>query len=73
MDSFSASGAASVQDGVYVKVGCRRRGAANGDGFVGQSGMQGVGVSIGIDGDGGNAQPPAGADDAGGDFATVGD
>ena len=73
MDGLGASGATGVQDGVYVEVGCRSGGAADGDGFVGQGGMQCAGVSIGIDGDGGDAQPPAGADDASGDFATVGD
>ena len=42
-------------------------------GLVGHFDMQRVGVRVGIDGDGGDAQPPGGLDDAAGDLATIGD
>jgi hypothetical protein len=35
--------------------------------------MERLRIGVGVDGDGGDAHPAGGADDAGGDFAPVGD
>src|SRR3546814_6653978 len=40
--------------------------------FVGKPHMARTGVGFGIDGDGANAEPAAGLDDAAGDFAAIG-
>ena len=56
-----------------VQVTLRRGGGADADGFVGQLDMEAVAIGFGVDGDGGDAHFAAGAQDAQGDFAPVGD
>ena len=72
MNGLGAGRAGGVQYGVNVeiRIGGRRR--ADADAFVGQPGVPGVPVGVGIDGHGGHAQPAAGAHNADGDFAPVG-
>ncbi len=56
---------------VQIALGGGRR--ADADRFVGQLDVLGLGVGLGMDGDGRDAQFAAGAQDAQGDFAAVGD
>ena len=62
-----------LDDAVDDQVALRRGRRADGHGLVGLAHVQGVGVGLGVDGDGGDAETPAGADDAAGDLAAVGD
>jgi len=62
-----------AEDGRDVEVGVGRRGGADAHSGVGGADVGAVGVGVGVDGHGADAQPAAGADDATGDFAAVGD
>jgi hypothetical protein len=69
-------GAARLCDGdqlADVEVGVGRALAVQGVGFVGHAHVQGVQVVVGIHGHAAQAVVAAGADDAHGDFAPVGD
>jgi hypothetical protein len=56
-----------------VQVGVGRAVAVQPIGFIGHAGVQGVDVGIGVHGDGLHAVVGAGAGDADGDLASVGD
>ncbi len=56
-----------------VQIAARALGRADADGFVRKTRVEAVAVGFGIHGDGADAQILAGADDAQGDFAAVGD
>ena len=56
-----------------VQVGVRGRVAVQAVGLVRGGDVQGVGVDVGVDGDGGQLRVVAGPGDADGDFTTVGD
>ena len=62
-----------VEDGLGVEVALGRGLAAERVGLVGEADVQGVAVEVGVHGDGGDAELPAGADDPDGDLAPVGD
>ncbi len=73
MHRLGARALAGVNDFVDQQIGLRGRRRADMHGLVGHFDMQRVGVRVGINGDGGDAQPPGGLDDAAGDLATIGD
>ena len=56
-----------------VEVALARGGRADADGLVGESHVQRFAVGLGVDGDGLDAELAAGADDAQGDLAAIGD
>ena len=58
---------------VNIQVAARALGGTDADGFVGEARVQAVAVGFGVDRHGADAQVLAGADDAHGDFAAVGD
>ena len=62
-----------VEDGLGVEVALGRRLAPEGVGLVGQADVEGVAVELGVDGDRGHAQLPAGPDHPDGDLPPVGD
>ena len=55
-----------------IEIALARRGGTDADRLVGKAHVQRVAVGLGVDGDGAQAQPARGADDAAGDFAAVG-
>ena len=61
------------EHGLLVEIAFRRIGGTDAIGEVGELDVQGVLVGIGIDGDRLDAKLLAGADDADGDFAAIGD
>ena len=56
-----------------VEIGLARRRRADTNGLVRHIDVQRVAVGVGIDRDGGDAEPPRGPHDAAGDFAPIGD
>ena len=62
-----------VEQGGDVEVAVGGGCGADGDGGVGFAGVECVAVGVGVDGDGADAEFSAGAGDARGDFAAVGD
>ena len=64
---------AGVEDMVDDEVGGRSRRRADIDRLVGHFDMQRVAIGVAIDGDGGDAEPARGADDADGNLAAIGD
>ncbi len=73
MDRLGAGLLASVDDLVDQQIGLRRRRRTDQDLFVGLTHMQRIGVRFGIDRNRLDAEPLAGADDAAGDLAAIGD
>ena len=73
VDGVTVVVSCSSQNQIAPQVGGTGRDGTEVDGLVSQGGMKGVGVGIGVDSNGSNAHLLAGADDADGDFATVGD
>ena len=72
VDAFRAGGFRRFDDFDDVEVAFRSGGRAEKVGFVGHADVEGVAVGLGVDGDGADAQTLAAADDAAGDFASVG-
>ena len=72
VDGVGAGGLCGFDDGFDVEVGGDSP-ALEGDGFVGDAGVEGGGVVFGVDGDGVEAEVCGGSDDADGDFTPVGD
>ena len=73
VDGLAAGEHRRRNDGAHVEVAlCRGRGP-DADALIRQHDVQGVAVRLGVDGNGGNAHLLAGADDAHGDLAAVGD
>ena len=73
MDGVGAGATGDVEDQIAAQI---RFGGRRGSEAVRFVGLENVGsgtIGVGVDGDGGNAQLTAGAQDAQGDFATVGD
>ena len=62
-----------ADDGRDIQVTARALGRADANGLIGKAHMRAVAVGLGIDRYGLNAQFLAGADDANGNFAAVGD
>ena len=73
MNGLRAGGAAGAHHGVDAEVRLGGGSGADADGLVGELRVQGLGIGLGINRYGGYAKTLAGADDAGGDFAPVGD
>ena len=73
MDGGGGGSAAGGQHGINVEVGIGGGGRPDANRFIGLPGVGGAGVGLRIDGYSGDAQPLAGANDAGGDFAPVSD
>ncbi len=73
MDGLRAGLLAGRHDLVDLQVGLRRRRRADQHLLVGQADVQRVGVGLGIDCHRLDAEPLAGADDAAGDLAAIGD
>ena len=72
MNRFGAAAVQDGADGLGVEVALGRGAAAQGVGLVGQPDVKGVPVQLGVDGDGADAQLPAGPDDPNGYLAPVG-
>ncbi len=72
MDGVGLGSDGCVEYVLFVQVAVCRIFGADAHGHVGQLYVQGIGVGIGVDGDGLNAQFLAGTDDTHGDFAAVG-
>ena len=64
---------AAVMSGVHLQVALDRRRRPDADGLVGEGHVPRLGVGLGVHGDGRDAELAAGADDAHGDLAPVGD
>ena len=73
MDRLGAGDLAGGDDLGDVQIAVARGRRADADAFIGQAHMHGVGVGGGMDRDGGDAHLLAGAEDAKGDFAAIGD
>jgi hypothetical protein len=72
VDRVDASPFRGVEDQHDVEVGVGRRVAREPDGGVGLAHVGEVGVGVGVDGHGLDAEPPAAAEDAAGDLGPVG-
>ncbi len=72
VDGAGAGVARGLQNGVGAQVAGARLGAADVDGLVARGDVAGVGVRVGIDGDGAQSHAARGGGDAAGDFAAVG-
>ena len=70
---LGARGGYDLEDAVDVQVRLRARRRADRPGLVRHAHVQRIPVGFGVNGDGGDAEAPAGADDADRDFAAVGD
>ena len=73
MDSVGAGLLGRGDDLADVEIGLARPRRADAHRLVGHIDMQRVAVGVGIDRDGGDAEPPRRPDDAAGDFAAIGD
>ena len=73
MDGVDVGDLGGADDRGNVEIAARAFGRADADGFVGEAHVQAVAVGFRIDGDGLDAQILAGADDANGDLAAIGD
>ena len=73
VDGIGTGDLGGGDDAVDLEVGFLAGGRADADGFVGELDVHGIDVRLGIDGDGFDAEFAAGADDAEGDFAAIGD
>ncbi len=73
VDGLGAGVGGDGQQLVDLQVGIGSSAFAEAVGFVGQPYVQAVGVAFGVNGNGANTEGAQGADDAGGDGATVGD
>ena len=73
MDGLGAGVGGDGQQFVDLQVGVGGGAFAEAVGLVGQPHVQAVGVAFGVDGNGADAELAQGADDTGGDGATVGD
>ncbi len=73
MDGVAVGTACDVDEFVNAEITFARRRGADGIGFIGQANMEGGAVGFAEDGDGANAEFAAGAEDAHGNFATIGD
>ena len=73
MDGLCAGDLAGGDDGGNVEIGLGGGRRADTDALISQAHMHGVGIRRGVDRHGGDAHLLAGADDAKGDFAAIGD
>jgi len=73
VDGLRAGFRAGFEGGVEAEIAFGGGGGADQNGFVGFEDVEGRGVGLGVDGDGGDAHAAEGADDAGGDGSAIGD
>ena len=73
VDGVDVGDLGGADDGRDVQVAARALGRSDADGLVGEAHVRTVAVGLGVDGDGLDSQFLAGADDANGDFAAIGD
>ncbi len=73
MDGFGPAAEGDFEDLVDVQIGFAGGRGAEEIGFVGVSNVERGAVDVGVNGDGGDAEFAAGADDADGDLSAVGD
>jgi len=73
MDGIDVGNLGGGDDTVLAEVRILARPRPDTDGFVGELYVQRLLVGLGVDGDGLDAQFPAGPDNAKGDFAAIGD
>ena len=73
MDGARARGDGRLHDGIRIEVAAYGIGRADAHGRVGFTHVTGAGVGIRVDGDGAQAEPACGADDAASDLAAIGD
>ena len=73
MNGLGAALAGGRQDALPVEIALPRGGGADEHGLVGIGDVGPAGVSLGVDGDGSDPEGAAGADDAAGDLAAIGD
>ena len=73
MDSVDVGDFGRRDDAILAQVRILARSWTDADGFVGELHMQRLLVGLRVDGDGLDAQFPAGPDNAKGDFAAIGD
>jgi len=73
MDRVNVSDFRRTDQSVDAQIAFATGGRSDADRLVGHLDMHRVGVHLGIDGHGPDAEFAAGSDDADGDFATVGD
>ena len=73
MDGVDVGDLGGADHGGNVEVAAGALGRADADGLVGEAHVQAVAVGLRVDGDRADAQFLAGADDAQGDLAAVGD
>ncbi len=73
MHGIATGATRDIHELINAEIAFARRGRADGVGFIGEADVQGFAVDITEDGDGANAQFAAGAQDAHGDFAAIGD
>jgi hypothetical protein len=73
VDGVAAARQRNFQDTVAAQVGVARGWWADEGRFIGQRHVQGAGVGVGVDGDGGDPHLLAGADNANGDLPAIGD
>ena len=73
VDGLGAGLQGRLDEGRHHEVALRRRRRADADGLVGEPHVQAVLVGLGVDGDRPHAELLAGADDADGDLAAIGD
>jgi hypothetical protein len=71
MHGLGAGAFGGIDDSVGDQIGLARRGRAEQHGLVGEADVAGVGIGLGIDGDGADAHAAGGLDDPTGDFAAV--
>ena len=73
MDGIRTGDLGGGDDAVDLEVGFLAGGGADADGFVGELDVHRIDIGLGVDGDGFDIELAAGADDAEGDFAAIGD
>jgi hypothetical protein len=73
MDGIGAGDLGGGDDAVHFQIGLLAGGRADADRLVGELDMHRIDIRLGIDGDGFHIELAAGADDAEGDFAAIGD
>jgi hypothetical protein len=72
MDGVDVGDLGSGDDGGHIEIAVGRARRADADGLVGKADVERVAVGLAVDGDGANAEFPAGVDDAQRDFAAIG-
>jgi hypothetical protein len=73
MDGVGTAVAGSVENPLGVQIALSRRGRPEQHAPIGLAHVGRIAIGLGVDGDGGEAGPPTGAEDPAGDLSPVGD